>query len=102
MHGAGDLLACGIDIGKIGRILTFAGGGAYGDQNHVGLGHGILEVLGEDQAAGLPIGSNDGLESLLIDRDLPLSSIATFRASRSTQVTSYPKSEKQAAETSPT
>ena len=72
------------------------------DEHRVGLGDRRGEVGGEIEPPGFHIGGDQRVESGLEDRDLAAAKAAILSPSLSTQVTWWPKSAKQAPDTSPT
>jgi hypothetical protein len=98
----GDLLGGGIDVGEVGVAVAAPRGRAHGDEHRVGL----LDRLGglgvEEQAPGLDVLGHQHIQARLEDRDAAGFRRSILPASLSMQITSWPKSAKQAPLTRPT
>lgn len=75
---------------------------ADGDEHRIGLAHGPRQFGGEGEAPRLDVAGDEVVEAGLEDQDLASRSAAILSAALSTQVTTWPKSAKQAPETRPT
>jgi hypothetical protein len=72
-------------------------------KDRLGALHGFGQIAGEGQPPGLDVSAHQVVKPRFIDRDLARVRASSILAgSRSTHTTSWPKSEKQTPETSPT
>jgi hypothetical protein len=82
--------------------VAAAGGRADRDEHRVRAGDGLVQVGAEGQPSRTRVVGDQLVEARLVDRHLALAQPSILAASLSTQTTSWPKSAKQAPDTSPT
>ncbi len=98
----GDLARRGIDIGQVRKAVAAPGWGTDGDEDRIGLGDGPREVgVKESRFASVLLRTSSDRPGSKIGIS-PCFSAAILLSILSTQTTSWPKSAKQAPDTSPT
>ncbi len=94
--------AAAIDVGQVGMAVAAPRGRADGDEHRVGLAHRRSRIGGEGQPACAHVARHQLLQARLVDRHHAGLQPRDLPASLSMQVTSWPKSAKQAPDTRPT
>jgi hypothetical protein len=99
---ATDLGGGGHHIGQVGMTIAAPCWRADGNEHGLDTVHGLGQVCGEGQTPGSRVLGDKILKPRLEDGNFAAFSRSIFPASRSTQTTSCPKSEKHAPDTRPT